>query len=327
MFGRMVQRTPRQVACLIVVGVFACTACSSGDASGPTRPTSSSAADENSTPSTTPISAPVIPDAATAGSNQHLAMVAAAHTINNFPVPAGATRIDAPPPDARYLRRLHGFTYPVDTSLTRTRWWLVPRRHDRLVAWYVAHTPAVRGTTLIPGASKPSPEAQIYWQTQKTSKAYSSPAEVVAYTRLGPNLTAIRTDVTLAARADRTAKTLVPTTVTSLQITRSALNAANSPPETVTVTDQSHIYTVIAAFNNVPGEYTSVEPHGCHHPGRRTYYYAVTFHWPGHALDVDTGQPLCDVGRSLTLDDAKLPQTLTDSPQLNRALRTAYNRS
>lgn len=329
MFDRTAQRTPRHVASLIVVGVFALTACSSGDASGPTTPTTSSvAANENPTQPATPISTPVIPHPATAGSNRHLAMVAAAHTIKHFPVPPGATRIDAPPPDGRYLRRLHAFIHPVDTSLTRTRWWLVPRRHDRLVAWYVAHTPAERGTTLISGASRPSPEAEVYWQTQKVSKAYSSPAEVVAYTRLGPHLTAIRTDVTLAARADRTAKTLVPTTVTSLRITRSAMDRSGTSPETVTVTDQGHIFAVIAAFNRVPGEYASFEPHGCGSPGgRRAYYYAVTFHWPGHTLDVDTGKPLCQIGRSLTFDDARLPQTLTDSPKLNRSLRAAYNGS
>lgn len=323
--GRARARTVLVVTWLVVV--FPVSACTPGDVAGPTTRSSNSAgAHENPTAPTTPVSPPATPHPVTAGANRHLAMAAAAHAIRHFPVPPGATRIDAPPAEARYLRRLHTFVHPVDSSLTRTRWWLVPRRYDRLVGWYVAHTPAHRGSTLVPGTSKPSPEASMAWRTQPGSKSYSPPAEVVAYTRLGPHLTAIRTDVTLAARADRTAKTLVPATVTRLEITRRPIYGSENSPAAVTVTDRSRIFAVIAAFNRARGEYASVEPHPCGSPaGGRVHHYAVAFHWPGHTLVVDTGQPLCQIGRRLTLDGAHLPQTLTDSRKLDGALRAAFD--
>lgn len=324
--GRVGARTVLVVTSLVLVALAS--ACSSGDTATSTPPTSSSAGAEGSpTSPATLISPPVVPHPARAGSNRRLAVVAAARAIRHFPVPPGSTRIGAPPPRAPYLRRIHAFIQQVDTSLTRTRWWLVPRRYDRLVAWYVAHTPAVRGTTLTHGKSRPSPEADMGWQTQTVSKAYSSPAEVVAYTRLGPHLTAIRTDVTLAARADRTAETLVPATVTSLEISTRPLNASDAPSRTVTVTEQSLLFAVLAAFNGVPGEYVSVEPFGCASPTGIPHYYAVTLHWPGHTLAVDEGQPLCQIGRSLTLDGARLPQTLTHSHRLDKSLRAAFGGS
>jgi hypothetical protein len=254
-------------------------------------------------------------------------MAAAAHAIVHFPVPPGSTRIDAPPPHARHLTRLRVFDLPVDQTLTQTRWWLVPLRYDRLVAWYVANTPADRDTASYHAGGRLAREAEVDWQTHHTSKAFSPPTDVVAYTGLGPHLTAIRTDVTLAARADRTAKTLVPTTVTSVQITRRAIDGTDTTPTTITTTDQSRIFHVIAAFNRVRGDYVSSESFGCASPVGIIHLYAVTFHWPGHTLAVGAGVPLCAIGRTLTLDGAKLPQTLSNSHVLNRALKVAYDGS
>jgi hypothetical protein len=202
---------------------------------------------------------------------------------------------------------------------------LVHLRYDRLVDWYVAHTPANHDTTSYHHGGKSVPQAEVYWQTHRAAKAYSPPAEVVAYTRLGPKLTAIRTDVTLAARADRTARTLVPTSVTSLQVTKRAIDGDDTSPKTVTVTDPSRIYAVIAAFNRVPGEYASVEPFGCGSPVGLVYRYAVTFRWPGHTLVVDAGEPLCEMGRKLTLDGVRLTQTLQEGHQLIRSLRATFD--
>src|SRR5262249_31537257 len=159
----------------------------------------------------------------------------------------------AAPPRAPYLQQLRVFNLPVDRSLTRTRWWLVPRRYDEVVAWYVAHTPANRDTASYHAGGRLAPRAQVYWQPRTASTAYSPPSRVVTYRRLAPLLPAIRADVTLAPRADRTARTLVPTTVTSVQITKRAIDGPHTTPTTVTITDQGRILPVIAVFNGVRG--------------------------------------------------------------------------
>lgn len=91
--------------------------------------------------------------------------------------------------------------------------------------------------------------------------------------------------------------------------------------------NQAHIYPVVAAFDRVPGEYDAVEPFGCGSPVGIVYLYAITFRWAGHALAVDTGQPLCGIGRKLILDGARLPQTLTDDHTLDILLRAAFDDS
>jgi hypothetical protein len=300
------------------------TACSAGDSSRHAAgPSSVSGGNETHREADGP-SSPVVPPPARKGTNRRLAMAEAAHVIEHFPVPPGSTRIDAPPRHARHLDRLRVFNLPVDQSLTRTRFWLVPLRYDRLVAWYAANTAANPDTASHHAGGRPVPEAQVYWQTHTTSKAFSPPSEVVAYVRLGPHLTAIRTDVTLAARADRTARTLVPSHVTSIQVTKRAVDGSDTTPTTVTVSDQARIVPVITAVNQDLGDYVSTESFGCASPVGTVYRYAVTFHWPGHALAVDYGEPLCGIGRTLTLDGTKLPPKLADSGDLSKALETAF---
>jgi hypothetical protein len=233
----------------------------------------------------------------------------------------------AAPRRAPHLRRLGAYIGPVDTSLTRTGWWLVPLRYDRLVAWYAAHTGANAGSAYLAGATTPAPDGELDWQTRDASSAYSAPVDVVAYTQLGPHLTALRTDVTLAARADRTAKTLVPATVTSIDITKQAIDGPNTSPTTVTVTDQMRVLAVVAAFDALKGDFASTRPGACGSPVGLVYTYAVTFHWPAHTLVVDPGQATCGVGRGLTLDGSHLPQTLQDDPELDNALRAAIRGS
>jgi hypothetical protein len=265
------------------------------------------------------------PNPDVAGTNRALAKTAAARAFTHFPVPPGSVRVDAAPRRAPHLRRLGSYSGPVDTSLTRTGWWQVPLRYDRLVAWYDAHTSADVRSTYVPGATKPAPDAVLDWVTRDTSTAYSTPVDVVGYTRLGPHSTALRTDITLAARADRTAETLVPGTVTSIDITKRAIDGPDASPTTTTVTDQSHVLAVVTAFDTLSGDYASTDPQSCGSPGGLVYTYGVTFHWPDHVLVVDAGQKLCGVGRGLNLDGSLLPQTLQDDARLNNALRAAFD--
>jgi hypothetical protein len=303
--------------------------CGSGHAApDPTAPESSATPVATGTPSgpVTPVAAPVIPKPASAGAHRSLAVAAANRAITHFPLPPGSTRIDAPPRHAPRLRRSHVDFVPVDPSLTRTRWWLVPLPYAKLVSWYVAHTPADRNTTSYHRGGRSLPQAQMYWRIHSTPKAYSPPVEVVGYAKLGPHLTALRTDITLAARADRTKETLVPATVTSLQITKRAIDGPDASPRSITVTDPSRISPIVAAFDRVRGDYTSGGT-ACGSPAGLIYRYAVTFHWARHTLVVAAGEPLCEIGRSHTLDGVKLPETLDEGHQLVRSLKTAFDGS
>jgi hypothetical protein len=314
-------------SCLILALTSACGSTESVHAVGTRAPTSASDPTHWPTSPQTPVTTPVIPSPAKAGANRALAKGAAAREIRSFPVPPGSTSIETHPPHARYLEKLRYFNLPVDQSLTRTRFWLVPRGIDQVVTWYVHHFSADRDTATYHHGGRLAPKAGVWWQPHLRSKAFSPPTKVVSYIRLGPHLTAIRTDLTLAARADRTAQTLVPTSVTSLEISQWTIDGNGTAPTTVTTTDEGSIFRVIDAFNHTAGDYVSSESFGCGSPDGVDHLYSVTFHWPDHTLAVDAGDPYCDVGRKLTLDDATLPQNLDNSPRLNQALKDAFDRS
>ena len=265
-----------------------------------------------------------MPSPAMAGRNRALALAAARDAFDHFPVPPGSTRLSAAPRQTPRLRQLGAYVGPVDTTLTRTGWWLVPRRYDRLVAWYAARTPTDVRSTYPSNSASPAPEAEFDWPTRDRSAAYSTPVNVVDYAPLGRHRTAIRTDVTLAARADRTAQTLVPTTVTTVDITKQAIDGPDTTPKSVTVADPGRIRSVARAFDSLSGDYASAERLGCGSPAGIVYTYAITFHWPRHTLVVDAGEALCGVGRGLTRDGHKLPQTLQDDATLDNVLAAAF---
>jgi hypothetical protein len=329
--GRVSATRVLRVATLLALALASASACGSTDesvhAAGPSAPVSASDPTHEPNGPLTPLATPVIPSPAKAGANRALAKAEAAQEIKNFPVPPGSISIDAPPPGARYLERLTYFNLPVNQSLTRTRFWLIPQGIDPVVAWYAHHFPADRDTASYHPGGRLAPKAAVHWQPHARSKAFSPPTKVVSYIRLGPHLTAIRADVTLAARADRTSETLILNTVTSLEIGKWTIDRTGTDPTTVTTTDQGSIFRVIDAFNHVAGDYASSESFGCGSPTGTVHIYSVTFHWPGHTLAVGAGEPLCDVGRKLTLDGAKLPQHLANSHLLNSALKEAFDRS
>src|SRR5215467_9186741 len=291
----------RVMSVCTLLGVIAISACSSGPSNGSATAKAGTSAVVSGNPqseSAARISTAIRKPTAV-GTNRAIAVAAAARAFRHFPVPPGSARVETAPRHAPHLRRLGAYIGPVDTSLTRTGWWLVPLRYDRLVAWYAAHTGANVRSTYVRGATTPSPDAELDWQTRADSSAYSAPVDVVAYNRLGPHLTALRTDVTLAARADRTANTLVPATVTSIDITKKAIDGPNASPATVTVTDQMRVLAVVAAFDALKGDFASTGARPC-----------------------GSG-----VGRGLTLDGSRLPQTLQDDPELENALRAAIDGS
>lgn len=307
-----------------LVFVSALTAC---DADGSHQDATRGRSQGRSTAGTTHaarLSRGVLPRPAVAGTNRRLASAAAARMIASFPVPPGARRVDAAPSHAGYLRQLRAIYGPVDSSLTRTRWWIVPQGYHRLIGCYVARTSADRRSTQY-GSGRTATQATLVWGTRGPATAYSPPAMVVTYSRLTRRSTAIRTDVTLAARDDRTAPTLVPATVSRIEVTRQAIDGPDASPGTVSVMDQGELNAVIAAFDRVPGEYRSTEPSGCGSPVGIVYLYSVTFHWPQHTLVASTGQPLCEVGRKLTRDDVVLRERLDPESPLDEVLKSAYD--
>jgi hypothetical protein len=258
------------------------------------------------------------------GHNRALAAAEAARVLATIPVPPGATKSDSAP--VRRLRHLGVYAEPVDPSLTRTNWWVVPLPYRDLVAWYGSHSPADLASAYGPSSSSPEPDSDLYWKVPAGSAAYSSPAAVVSYERLGPNRTAIRTDATLAARYDRTATTLVPATVTSIDVTKSAIDGPPRPPTTETLTDPSLLMRVTSAFDHLDGATAHVSM-ACGSPVGIVYAYSVTFRWPDHTLAVDPGSPLCGIGMGLTLDGTKLPQALEDDGTLATVLHAALDAS
>jgi hypothetical protein len=263
--------------------------------------------------------------AAVEGANRALAAAEADRALRAIPVPPGSTRSASAP--ALRLRHLGADIGPVDPSLTRKNWWVVPKSYADLVAWYAARTHANLGSAYYgPGLTGLSPNGDIDWQIHDKSPAYLTPIAVVSYASLGANSTAIRTNATLAARSDRTADTRVPTTVASIEITKKAIDGPTTTPMTATVTDSATLDKALLAFNRLKGAYRQ-QSMGCGSPAGIVYVYAVTFHWPGHTLAVDPGEELCGIGRGLTLDGTTLPQALEDDKALDHALQEALNLS
>jgi hypothetical protein len=260
------------------------------------------------------------PSAPEAGRNRALAAAEVARVLASIPVPPGAN-VYRSLHHSGTLGHLGCQCGAVDPSLTRTRWWTVPLSYRELVHWYGAHSPANLGSAYYSDGSL-SPHGDLSWEIQTNSTAYSTPAAVVSYTRRGPKRTAIRTDATLAARYDRTDRTIIPSGVTQIDTIKSAIGGP-AHPKAATITDPALLTRITAAFNNLDGAFAHTLPIGCGSPTGDTYVYALTFHWPRHTLAADPGAPFCGVGMGLTLDGVKLPQTLEDNRNLDAALESA----
>ncbi|GAB3774356.1 hypothetical protein FB382_003731 [Nocardioides ginsengisegetis] len=258
--------------------------------------------------------------------NRDRALAEAVRVLETIPVPPGSTKVDsAPTRSLSHLRVIDGY---VDLSLKQTNWWEVPLSYGDLVTWYDTHSPANTDSAFMgPGSTSPEPVGDLMWETHETSEAYSSPAVVVSYARLDDDTTAIRTDVTLAARYDRTAETLVPSTVTSVDITKSAIDGPSRAPVTATVTDPKLLARITSAFNDLNGAMAHTSPPACGSPSGLVFVYAVTFHWPRHTLEVDPGAALCGIGRGLSLDGSALPESLENDDTLDAALQAALGPS
>jgi len=269
----------------------------------------------------------VAPTPGVVGHNRSLAVAELAKLRGSFPLPPRAVR--SPTAPTRRMRHLTAYMEPVDGTLVRPRWWIVRMPYLEVVHWYVDHTPANIATTIAPGSPTPVAESELYWRAGQATDAYSSPWEVVAYAKLGPARTALRTDVTLGYRFDRTAETFVPATVTSIDVTSVSIEASDGGLRTTaTLTDPASIGNVVAAFNGLLGSFEHQAPGPCASPGaplgdKVPPEYALTFRWPGHEMAVGTGAPLCGVGRPLTRDGTKLPQSLEDSDAFNQTIAGA----
>jgi hypothetical protein len=262
------------------------------------------------------------PSTPEASHNRTLAEAEVARVLATIPIPPGAKV--ARSPHHGVLASLGCICGSVDPSLTRTRWWTVPMSYRELVHWYGAHSPANLGSAHYTDGSH-SPHGALSWEIRASSTAYSAPAALVSYVRRDANRTAIRTDATLAARYDRTASTLVPQNVTQIDITRRAIDGPGPRrARTSRVTDLALLTRVTSAFDMIRGAFAHTIAGGCASPVGIQYAYAVTFRWPRHTLAVTPGAPLCGIGMGLTLDGAKLPQTLEGDRALGAVLQAAF---
>lgn len=269
-----------------------------------------------------------VPEPAKEGTNRRLAVAEATKVLASIPVPTGSIRSDSAP--APRLKQSGCFCSPLDPSLTQTNYWVVPLAPGALVAWYDAHSPADTSGSLPPHSKVPAPMGDLMWEVPSAADAYSRPTVFISYARLDAHTTAIRTDVYLAARSDRTAETLVPRSVTSIDITKRAIDGPDPTVVSTTVKDPAHLTDVASVFNGLDGATTGEQDGACGSPVGIVYSYAVTFHWPGHSLAVDPVAALCGVGRGLTLDDQKLSQSVDnvdDRGALDVALQRALDDS
>ena len=302
------------VAVLVAIGAYAIHASGPGRSPAATQ-TSAAGPDSPQPPVTNPVEA---------GANRTAAASAAARAFKRVPVPPGSTRTSSTP-KSRWLRHLGCQCGEVDETLTRTGWWTVPLSYPNMLRWYETHTPAnTSGSYYDIAKTEPSPHGELDWSTTTRSAAYSTPEIVITYVRLDAATTALRVDVTLAARYERTAQTVVPPTVTSIEITRSAQSGdAASAHLDKTISDPATVATVVNAFNNLNGAYAHTLHTPCGSPAGTTYLYAVTFTWPGHILANDPGSPLCGIGRGLNLNGTTLPTTLDGTVAFDNVLRDA----
>jgi hypothetical protein len=260
-----------------------------------------------------PAAAPVptaTPTPAVEGTDRAAAQAAVTSLAAAFPVPPGSTGASTAP--ARRLRRLGLESGAIDPTLTATAWWVVPRSYRAVVRWYAAHTPARTGSARYPGG-RIGDQGDLYWPAGPASPAYARPVEVVGYVALSARRTAIRVDVTTAARYDRTAPTLAPDGVTSVHVSRTVDSVSGKHTSAVTVTDAGDVARLVAAFDRLRGSYAGTLPSPCGSPVGPITSYTVTYAAPGHTLVVGAGAPLCAIGRPLTLDGTELPETLADS--------------
>lgn len=266
-----------------------------------------------------------LPLAAAAAHNRPVAAAEAARLLRGVPVPPGARRVASSP--VRSLRHDGAQIQSVDPTLTHTRWWVVPLAYGDVVRWYAAHPPADTRAAVFGIERTPLPHGDLAWEVGAETAAYTQPAVVVDYARLAPRSTAVRTEVTLAARFDLPPTTRVPTSVTSVDITRRAIDGLARGPKTVTVTDPDSLAALTSAFDRLRGAPLNADSAGCASPAGVVFLYALTFRWPGHTLAVEPGQPLCGVGMGLTRDGARLPQLLEDNGTFDAAAAAAFDRS
>jgi hypothetical protein len=265
--------------------------------------------------------APATPPTVSATSNRVLAEEELTRVLAAIPVPPGSHRSATAP--APRLSRI-GFG-PIDPTLTRARWWVVPLGYAELVNWYVAHTPANHGSAAYPDGTLAT-SATFDWPVGKGTSAYTTPIVIVSYVRLGPHSTGIRTTASLMARFDLPARTRAPGDPTSIEVTRTNYSI-HRDAISATVTDQALLRSIAAGYNDLLGATTNNEGFLCGSPTGGMHLYALTFHWPGHTLVVDPGQPLCGDGHGLTLDGTKLPESLEDSDEFDAVLENALQAS
>lgn len=255
------------------------------------------------------------------GYNRTQAMAVAARIFERVPVPPGARRRTEPL--SPRLRERGAFIGYIDPSLSRTGFWVVPMSHVDLVRWYADHTPADTADATGNGSTTPEPDGVMFWAAGKDRAAYTQPEVIVGYARLGSELTALRIDVTLAARDDRTAETLVPVEdLESVTITPHTVFRGEQPPPPVRVTDPTRLQALGEAFNRARGAASRALPAPCSSPTGDYLEYAVKFRWPGHALEATTGSQLCRIGRDVILDGMTLPQRIGADTRLDDLLDT-----
>jgi hypothetical protein len=274
---------------------------------------------------TTEPPATAAPAGAVAGTNRALAAAEAGRISLSLSLPPGARAVPAFP--SRLLGRLVDAGVASDPTLRRVGRWVVPLSKLSMERWYARHLPSSVSHDYDPSAP-PATRGYFGWRVTENSPAFTDPEVLLAFVGWGRHRTALRTDVSLAAYSDRTAETLVPATVTRIDIRARAIDGPPPfPHKRGSTSDPAVVGRIASSFDAITGAPEGAGPSPCGSlvgsPGQRAYVYTVTFHWPGHELVVDPGQPTCGVGMGLTLNGRRLPQVLAGTEEFDRSLEAA----
>lgn len=180
-------------------------------------------------------------------SSKAAALRESARLLAQVPLPAGST------PVASSDLAEPGFSIlGTDPSLTLSGEWNVPMSPGDFGTYVASHRPDGLSASL-PHASgssgglgvngKDAVTPDVLQLTGRGTASYANPTLVVRYAQIAPGTTRVRADTFIASRLARNPRTRLTGSVTSIDISGSAISSGPVAPETVAPPSSAHILT------------------------------------------------------------------------------------
>lgn len=257
--------------------------------------------------------APVAAGPARAGTNAAAAQAEASRILGALSLPPGAKRVASTP--SPHLVGL-GVFVPGPGTVVRSQWYVASESVSQTRIWLLGHAQAGMTT---PASGAGAGDDPLEW-VGNAAMTYGQPVLAIRVRALGPGRTGIRVGVVITPRFDRTAATMAPSGVTSIEISKAPIDgpSAGRTTQRTTVTDAGTIAALVAAYDALPGALDQQMP--CGSLTDIQYAYSFTMRSAAHTLVADQGSPLCGRGRGLTLDGRKLRQQVDNSEPFDQLL-------